>query len=70
MLHRHPAGLVAPFAQLVPVAGLASAALILGEPVTVIEGSASAVVLAGLAVAVLGRRDGRIQSPPSLPPAD
>jgi O-acetylserine/cysteine efflux transporter len=56
MLHRHPVGLVAPFALLVPVAGLASAALFLGEPLSGVEAGGAAVVLAGLAVTLLGDR--------------
>jgi O-acetylserine/cysteine efflux transporter len=58
MLHRHSAGLVAPFALLVPVAGVGSAALVLGEPLSGVEAVAAAVVLAGLAVTLLGDRWG------------
>jgi O-acetylserine/cysteine efflux transporter len=64
MLHRHPAAVVAPFALLIPVVGLASAALILGEEFTAIEAVAALLVLMGLAVAVLG---GRMASRPRGP---
>lgn len=50
MLHRHSSAAVAPFALLVPIAGLGSAALILHEPLTWLEGLAAVLVLAGLAV--------------------
>lgn len=55
-LHRHPAALVVPFALLIPVAGLASAALFLGERLGWTEAAAAALVLAGLAVTTLGGR--------------
>jgi O-acetylserine/cysteine efflux transporter len=53
-LQRHPAALVAPFALLVPVVGLASAGLALGERLGWLEAAAAALVLAGLAVTALG----------------
>lgn len=53
MLHKHPAALVTPFALLIPVAGLASAALVLHEPWGLLEAAATALVLAGLAVAIV-----------------
>ncbi|MEA3203094.1 MAG: O-acetylserine/cysteine efflux transporter, partial [Thermoplasmata archaeon] len=56
MLHRHPVGVVAPFALLIPIAGLGSAALVLGEPLSAVEAAAAVVVLAGLGVALLGDR--------------
>jgi O-acetylserine/cysteine efflux transporter len=57
LLSRHPAAAVTPFALLIPVVGLSVAALVLGETVTRSEAVAAAVVLAGLALAVLaGRR--------------
>lgn len=64
MLHRHPTGIVAPFALLVPVVGLASASIFLGEKFTLIEAMASVLVLAGLAVAVLGNRKAQPSPPP------
>ncbi|MES2154591.1 MAG: EamA family transporter [bacterium] len=63
MLLRHSAGQVTPFALLVPIVGLASAAAFLGEPLELVQALAAAVVLAGLAVAVLGRRGTRTPVP-------
>ncbi len=56
LLSRHPAAQVTPFALLIPVVGLSVAALVLGETVSTGEALAAAVVLAGLALAVLGPR--------------
>jgi O-acetylserine/cysteine efflux transporter len=58
LLSRYPASQVSPFALFVPVAGIGSAALLLGEHVTVIEVIGSAVVFAGLLVNVFGPRLG------------
>jgi O-acetylserine/cysteine efflux transporter len=56
LLSRHPAALVAPFSLLVPVFGMAATAYVFGETLgpSVIFGAA--VVLAGLALAVLPGR--------------
>lgn len=56
LLSRYPANVVAPFALLIPVAGMGSAALLLGEMVSGLEVAGSAVVLLGLAVNVFGPR--------------
>lgn len=56
LLSRHPANLVAPFALFVPVAGIGSAALLLGEQVSPLEITGSLLVLAGLAFNVFGGR--------------
>lgn len=50
LLSRHPVGRVAPYSLLVPVVGLATAALTLHEPLTVPVAVAAVVVLAGLAL--------------------
>ncbi len=47
-----PTAAVTPFALLVPIAGLGSAALILGEQLTLIEVAAGLVILLGLAIAL------------------
>ena len=60
LLSRHPAALVTPFALLIPVVGLATAAVILGERVTWIEAAGIVVVLSGLALAVQGGRRSRM----------
>jgi O-acetylserine/cysteine efflux transporter len=59
LLSRHPAAAITPFALLIPVVGLSVAALVLGETVTRGEAVAALVVLAGLALAILGQRRGR-----------
>jgi O-acetylserine/cysteine efflux transporter len=56
MLHRYPTGLVAPFALLIPVSGLASGALFLGESLAPKQMAGVGLVLAGLAVNVYGAR--------------
>ncbi len=50
LLARHPAATVVPMALLVPVFGMASSALVLGEPLPVWKLLAAALVLAGLAL--------------------
>jgi O-acetylserine/cysteine efflux transporter len=62
LLNRYPAGTVSAFSLLIPVAGLVSAALLLGETVSPLEIAGSLLVLAGLAVNVLGPRIGRAAS--------
>jgi O-acetylserine/cysteine efflux transporter len=53
LLRRYTAAAVTPFALLVPIAGLGSAALILGEQLTLIEVAAGLVILFGLAIALV-----------------
>ncbi len=50
LLGRHPASVVAPFTLLVPITGLASGYLVLGEVVTAIEIAGALLVIAGLIV--------------------
>lgn len=63
LLSRHPAAVVTPFALLIPVVGLSVASVVLGETVTGLEAAACAMILAGIALCVLGpqveRRFGR-----------
>ncbi len=54
LLTRHPAATITPFALLIPVVGLSVAALVLGETVSGGEAIAALIVLAGLALSVLG----------------
>jgi O-acetylserine/cysteine efflux transporter len=54
MLHKHATAVVAPFALLIPIFGLASAWAFLGEELHATELAAAALVLAGLAVNVFG----------------
>ncbi|HUR69650.1 MAG TPA: EamA family transporter [Candidatus Thermoplasmatota archaeon] len=63
MLDRYSAGAVTPFALLVPVAGIASATLLLREPLSVVEVASALVILAGLAVALLWRPTTRAPTP-------
>ncbi|MFB8772919.1 EamA family transporter [Streptomyces broussonetiae] len=50
LLRRHPASTVAPFSLLVPVFGMTSAALFLGEPVTGQRWCAAALLVGGVAL--------------------
>lgn len=59
LLSRHQAALVTPFALLIPVVGIATAWIVLGEEVSPFEAASGAVILAGIALAVLGPRWGR-----------
>ena len=54
LLARYPASQVAPFSLLVPIIGLASAAVLLGEALTPTQIAGAALVMAGLAVNVFG----------------
>jgi O-acetylserine/cysteine efflux transporter len=52
MLTRHPASRVTPFALLVPIFGMGSSALILGEAFPLWKALAGLLVMFGLAVAL------------------
>lgn len=54
LLSRHPAAVVTPFALMIPVVGIATASLVLGESVTGPEAFSGIIILAGIALAVLG----------------
>lgn len=56
LLSRYPASRVSPFALFVPVAGIGSAALLLGEAITPVEIVGSVLVFIGLLVNVFGPR--------------
>ena len=56
LLSRYPANLVSPFALLVPVFGISSGVLFLGEPFDAAAIIGSILVLAGLVLTVLGPR--------------
>ena len=56
LLHRYPTALISPFALLIPVTGLASGALFLGETLTPLQALGGVLVLAGLAINVFGPR--------------
>jgi O-acetylserine/cysteine efflux transporter len=55
LLGRHPASLVAPFTLLVPITGLLSGYLVLGETITSIEVGGAILVIAGLVVTLVRR---------------
>lgn len=59
LLSRYPAGLVAPFALLVPVVGMSGAALLLGEVFTMYQVVGALLMMAGLGVHVFGGRWGK-----------
>ncbi|NIE65574.1 EamA family transporter [Burkholderia sp. Ax-1719] len=54
LLSKYPASQVAPFSLLVPIVGLASAAVLLGERLTGAQVGGAALVMAGLIVNVFG----------------
>jgi O-acetylserine/cysteine efflux transporter len=53
LLRRHPASTVAPFSLLVPVFGMSSAALFLGEPVSGLRWCAASLLVGGVALTSL-----------------
>jgi O-acetylserine/cysteine efflux transporter len=54
LLHRYPTGLISPFALLIPVSGIASGAIFLGEGLAPLQIVGALLVLAGLAENVFG----------------
>ena len=56
LLSRYPAGKVAPFALLVPVVGLSSSALLLGERLSTLQCWGGVLVMVGLLINVFGSR--------------
>ncbi|WP_042303306.1 EamA family transporter [Paraburkholderia kururiensis] len=54
LLSRYPASQVAPFSLLVPIVGLASAALLLGEHLSTVQVAGAGLVMLGLVVNVFG----------------
>ncbi|MDR6357546.1 O-acetylserine/cysteine efflux transporter [Pseudomonas psychrotolerans] len=56
LLSRYPAGQVAPFSLLVPVVGLSSAAILLGERMTIQQELGGLAVMLGLLINVFGGR--------------
>ncbi|MFF3907204.1 EamA family transporter [Streptomyces sp. NPDC001848] len=53
LLRRHPASTVAPFSLLVPVFGMSSAAVFLGEPISPLRWGAAALLVGGVALTSL-----------------
>ena len=56
LLSRYPASQVAPFSLLVPVVGLSSAWLFLGEALSAVQWVGAAIVMLGLLINVFGAR--------------
>jgi O-acetylserine/cysteine efflux transporter len=56
LLHRYPTALISPFALLIPISGLASGALFLGESLAPVQMAGVALVFVGLVVNVYGLR--------------
>jgi O-acetylserine/cysteine efflux transporter len=56
LLARHSAAAVAPFALLIPVVGMISGALVFHEPLSAIELTGAALVMAGLVFNIFGDR--------------
>ncbi|MFF7183888.1 EamA family transporter [Streptomyces sp. NPDC008222] len=56
LLRRHPASTVAPFSLLVPVFGMSSAALFLGEQITPLRWGAAALLVGGVALTSLASK--------------
>jgi O-acetylserine/cysteine efflux transporter len=63
LLSRYPVGSVVPFSLVVPVAGIATAWLALGQVPTVSEGVGGVILLAGIATTTIQRR--RAGAPPA-----
>lgn len=65
LLHKYPTALVSPFALLIPVSGLASGAIFLGEGLAPLQLAGVVLVLAGLAENILGVARRGWSQPPS-----
>ncbi|GGZ57520.1 membrane protein [Streptomyces inusitatus] len=73
LLHRYPASVVAPFSLLVPVFGMSSAALFLGEPIGPLRWAAAVLLIGGVALSTLRRAaaptaSGPVPAAPAAPP--
>ena len=67
LLARHPAGVVAPFSMLVPVAGILAAAIVLGERPTWLELLGGVVVVIGVMIGSRRARAAPIAEPLAVP---
>jgi O-acetylserine/cysteine efflux transporter len=70
LLRRHPASTVAPFSLLVPVFGMTSAALFLGEPVSGLRWCAAALLVGGVALTSLAPGGAARVQPVDVAPAE
>lgn len=69
LISRHPAGLVAPFSLLVPVFGMTSAWLILGETSRPGELAGAALIVIGVLIGTITIKRPRVRSKPIKTPA-
>src|SRR5919106_637067 len=67
LLKRYPAAVVAPFSMLVPIFGLTSAALLLGEPLGLQRLVATALVVGGVMIALRASRGPRAAKAAATP---
>ncbi len=67
LLARHPAGVVAPFSMLVPVAGILTAAIVLGERPTWLELLGGAVVVLGVMIGSRRSKVAAVTGPVAVP---
>ncbi|HEY3337924.1 MAG TPA: EamA family transporter [Propionicimonas sp.] len=67
LLARHPAGVVAPFSMLVPVAGILTAAIVLGERPTWLELLGGAVVVVGVMIGARRAKVAPVMEPLAVP---
>jgi O-acetylserine/cysteine efflux transporter len=68
LLSRYPAAVVAPLALLVPIVGMSSSSLVLGEQISLWQAAGSVLIMAGLLIHVtgdrwLGRRQQKMNNP-------
>lgn len=56
LLSRYPAAVVAPLALLVPIVGMSSSSLVLGEGISLWQAAGAVLIMAGLLIHVLGDR--------------
>ncbi len=68
LMARHPAGVVAPFSMLVPVVGILTAAIVLGERPSALELLGGVVVVTGVLVGAGRRAQSSDESAPSPSP--
>ncbi|MEU6985429.1 EamA family transporter [Streptomyces sp. NPDC046324] len=66
LLRRYPASSVAPFSLLVPVFGMSSAALFLGEGISPLRWCAAALLVGGVALTSLSRGGGTAATPEAV----
>ncbi|MGU3419526.1 EamA family transporter [Methylobacterium sp. D54C] len=67
LLTRYPAAAVTPFALLVPVAGILSTHLVLGEPLSADILAGGGLILTGIALSLRGTRPGAVAPPGPSP---